>query len=200
RAPGCLSPLTRKQILQWADAHRRRSGTWPTPDAGPIPEAPGETWANVNEALRRGWRGGRGGSSLARRLAERRGRPLLRGGPPLTKKGILALADAHHRSTGAWPNVNSGAVQDAPGERWDLIDNALRQGLRGQPGGSSLARLLARWRGVRNPAQLPPLTEGQIVRWAAEHARRTGRWPGDRSGPVAGAPGGTWGAVDQALR
>jgi hypothetical protein len=39
----------------------------------------------------------------------------------------------------------------------------------------------------------------QILRWAGAHRRRTGDWPSARSGPVAGAPGLTWRAVDAAL-
>jgi hypothetical protein len=46
---------------------------------------------------------------------------------------------------------------------------ALRLGLRGLPGGSSLARLLDEQRRVRNVKNLPPLTEEQILAWADEH-------------------------------
>jgi hypothetical protein len=68
--------------------------------------------------------------------------------------------------TGRWPKVNSGPVADAPGERWDLIGSALRQGQRGHPGGSSLLRLLVKKRGVRDPLNLPPLSGQQIMQWA----------------------------------
>jgi hypothetical protein len=47
-------PLTVKQILAWADAHHGRTGKWPSADAGPIPEAPGETWRGVHAALSAG--------------------------------------------------------------------------------------------------------------------------------------------------
>jgi hypothetical protein len=73
-------PLTLAQILRWADLHRRHAGDWPTPRSGPIPAAPGLTWAAVDKALRRGGRGLPGRGSLARVLrrergvAERRGR------------------------------------------------------------------------------------------------------------------------------
>jgi hypothetical protein len=30
-----------RQILAWADAHKARTGQWPTKSSGPIPEAPG---------------------------------------------------------------------------------------------------------------------------------------------------------------
>src|SRR5262245_35930304 len=45
-------------------------------------------------------------------------------------------------------------------------DAALRLGLRGLPGGSSLARLLAARRGVRNHLDLPPLTVTKVLAWA----------------------------------
>jgi hypothetical protein len=42
--------------------------------------------------------------------------------------------------------VAAGQVAGAPGETWRALDVALRQGLRGLPGGDSLARLLRRHR------------------------------------------------------
>jgi hypothetical protein len=68
-----LPPLSVEQILNWADAHRERTGRWPTHTCGVIPEAPGETWAAVHAALRKGPRGLTGGSSLYRVLREHRG-------------------------------------------------------------------------------------------------------------------------------
>jgi hypothetical protein len=91
-------------------------------------------------------------------------------------------------------------VLDAPGETWLAINKALYSGGRGLRGGSSLAQLLARERKVRNRADLPPLTEAQIRRWAEAHRRRTGKWPGQKSGMVEGAPGETWKNLNQALR
>src|SRR5207249_4703558 len=103
-----LPPLTRKQILAWADAHYRRAGGWPITESGPIPEAAGETWASVNQALLLGTRGLLGGSSLAKLLAEQRGRKHVLDQPRLSYKKIVAWADAHCRRTGAYPNINSG--------------------------------------------------------------------------------------------
>jgi hypothetical protein len=53
------------QIRAWAKAHRERTGRWPGNTAGPILDAPGETWAAVGLALRRGRRDLPGGMSLA---------------------------------------------------------------------------------------------------------------------------------------
>jgi hypothetical protein len=195
-----LPRLSRQRILAWADAHHQRTGKWPTADSGPIPECPGETWLTVREALRKGRRGLRGRSSLAQFLERHRARRNIQALPPLSHKKILAWADAHQERTGKWPNVNSGAVQDAPGERWASIDDALRQGHRGLSGGTSLLRLLVKKRGVRNPLNLPPLTLEQILHWADLHFHRTGRWPKYNIGPIVDAAEETWAAVDGALR
>jgi hypothetical protein len=63
--------------------------------------------------------------------------------PPLTVDQILAWADEYRARTGRWPSASSGPVGGVPGENWHATDQALAQGLRGLPGGSSLSRLLA---------------------------------------------------------
>jgi hypothetical protein len=148
--------LSVSQVLAWADAHHRRTGRWPQVVSGPIAHSLGETWRAIDSALRHGRRGFPGGSSLARLLAQRRGVRNSQDLPPLTRETILAWADAHHRRTGAWPSLESGPIADAPGERWNAVDQALRQGGRGLAGGSSLAQLLAQERGIRNRSALPP--------------------------------------------
>jgi hypothetical protein len=192
--------LRRKQILAWADAYRRRSGDWPSKNSGSIHEAPEETWAAVDAALQAGTRGLRGGSSLASLLARARGRRNHVDLPPLTIKKLLAWADAYFARTGRWPRCKSGSIAEAPGETWKAVDAALREGRRGLPGGSSLTRLLARKRGARNPARLPPLSQEQILAWADAHRRRTGAWPHAETGAVAEAAGETWLGIDNALR
>ncbi len=192
-------PLAIAQILAWADAHRAQTGRWPTDRSGRIVAAPRENWSAVDAALRRGHRGLPGGSSLAGLLARHRGVRGRHGLAPLTPQEILAWADAHHRRTGSWPKCRSGPVLDALGETWSAVDTALVKGQRGLPAGSSLARLLARHRGVRNLQALPRLSRRKILAWASAHRRRTGSWPHQRSGPVGDAPGETWSAVDTAL-
>ena len=64
--------------------------------------------------------------------------------PLLTETQIRRWAEEHCRRTGQWPRQRSGQVEEAPGETWGLLDNALRNGYRGLPGGSSLAKLLAK--------------------------------------------------------
>ncbi|MEX2119722.1 MAG: hypothetical protein WD847_09015 [Pirellulales bacterium] len=197
----CMLPrLSIEQILEWADAWFERTGRWPEAESGYIPGTTGEKWMHVEIALRQGSRGLPGGSSLARLLAEQRGKRNRRALPPYSMRQILAWADAHHARTGRWPNSHSGPIREAPGETWQAVDMALSQGLRGLPGGSSLPRLLARRRGVRNHLMVPPLSIEQILAWADAHFARTGRWPSKLSGPIPGTRGETWSGVDGALR
>ncbi|HEV3022844.1 MAG TPA: hypothetical protein VGX76_10255 [Pirellulales bacterium] len=195
-----LPPYTIEQILAWADAHHARTGDWPQRSSGPIAESPGETWATVSAALTSGLRGLPGGSSLAQLLAERRGRRNIQDLPPLRVPEILGWADAHFARTGGWPEADSGPITEVSDESWRGVENALRFGARGLPGGSSLAKLLAKRGGKRNRKALPPFRVRQILAWADEHYERTGKWPISSSGPVAGAAGETWTAVDLALR
>jgi hypothetical protein len=136
-----LPELKVNTVLSWADAHKRRTGEWPTPDSGPIPEAPGETWNAIALALARGKRGIKKRSTLAQLLARRRGRDNRMGRPLLTPARILTLAEAHHLLYCEWPTHKSGPV-GTTGDTWRALDKALRNGSRGLPGGSSLFRLL----------------------------------------------------------
>jgi hypothetical protein len=95
-------------------------------------------------ALRFGYRGLRGGLSLARLLAAQRGVRNRASLPRLSVARLLAWAREHRRRTGLWPDQDSGPVARAAGETWSAIDLALRYGHRGLPGGSSLARLVGR--------------------------------------------------------
>jgi hypothetical protein len=142
-------PLRANRILAWADAHRRNTGAWPTRYSGPVADAPGETWSGIDRALHTGTRGLRFRTSLAALLAKRRGRPSQAGQPPLAEAQIRAWAEAYRVLYGAWPSKHSGAVGNR-GETWARLDGALRLGLRGLPGGSSLSRLL-RGSGRRRP-------------------------------------------------
>jgi hypothetical protein len=79
------------------------------------------------------------------------------------------------------------------------VNTALRVGLRGLPGGSSLAEVLRVHQGHRNKSKLPALTEVDILEWAQAHQARTGRLPNSQWGWVT-PYGETWKAVDMALR
>ena len=208
--------LTTQQIIQWVQDHRARTGHWPTVNSGPVIGQPGEVWGRINSALASGSRGFPGGDSLRRLIRHELdptvGPPRTRG-PRLTIELILEWADEHHRQTGQWPTVHSGLVAGVtPATTWVSTNAALVVGLRGLPGGSSLARVLADHRGVPRrrgrptsfnwPGGIPAPTIAieQILRFADDYHARTWRWPRQGSGAIPGLPGATWGWIDDALR
>jgi hypothetical protein len=141
-----IQKLTVAQILVWVDHHHATLGHWPKSSSGPVLAEPGERWRNLDNALRYGLRGLVPGSSLAQLLNSERGVPNVQAMPPLTEELILAWAEQVQARTGRWPTTQTGPVDGAPGEVWGRIDDALRRGLRGLPGGNTLARLLRRGR------------------------------------------------------
>ena len=192
-------PLAISEILSLADKHHRMTGTWPHGDDRRVHGLRGENWRKIDNALRLGLRGLPGGSSLARLLAEKRGVRNLGQLPRLTYKQILEWAEVYYHGTGKWPTSESGDIPDSHGESWKSVDHALRLGSRNLPGGSSLARLLALKRRVRNIQQLPHLSEKQILAWADAYFARWNDWPTVKSGRVDGVAGETWSGINTAL-
>jgi hypothetical protein len=96
----------------------------------------------IDNALRKGARGLPRVSSLAQLLLEARKVPYHLSQPELDENKILEWATAFRERTGQWPRVKSGPIPEAPGETWSAVNAALERGLRGLPGGSSLARLI----------------------------------------------------------
>jgi hypothetical protein len=155
----------------------------------------------ISICLHSGYRGLPVGSSLARLLAKYRHVRNQGALPSLSIEQILKWADAEHQRTGRWPKNVPGPVMDAPGETWQGINSALRVGGRGLPGGLTLNKLLIKYCGKpRKRLRRPPLTIEQILAWADEHHRRTGKWPTSVAGLVVDAPGESWHGINAALR
>lgn len=192
---------TLQQVLAWVKKHRKRTGTWPNKQSGPLIGAPGKTWSAIDAALKNyGDERGRR-ITLANLLSETYGKRNLANLPPLTIKQILAWADEHRKRTGAWPQKKkSGPVYDTPGESWPAIDSYLRRGTRGLPAIGGLAALLDKYRNIRNKANAPPVTIEQILAWADAHHRRTGEWPTAQSGAVRGVPNENWMSINGSLQ
>jgi hypothetical protein len=113
--PNGRAPLTVKAILAWADAHKARTGAWPTQGTTDNTSLPRCTWSMINAALRVGRRGLPGGDSLAQLLARKRGVHNRKGQPKLTEDQILHWARAYRKRTGTWPRITSGPIEEAPG-------------------------------------------------------------------------------------
>ena len=191
-----LPPLKAATILAWADEHHTRTGKWPTRASGRI-EGTDELWRNVNASLFHGRRALKGGSSLARLLAQHRNVRNSGNLPSLTIKGILSWADSYFKAQHAWPTRDSGIIQDTP-DTWQRVDAALLEGIRGLKGGSSLRKLLQQYRHVRNKKNLPPLSLPEILSAADRYHLKTGKWPNRHSQNKAAAPD-SWKAIDGAL-
>jgi len=166
---GTRSRLTEALILKWMKAQFRETGQWPTQRSGPVSGEPGENWSTIDCCLRLGRRGLAGGSSLARLLNQTGLKPNRREPAALTIEEILAWLEADHRATGKWPTREGGAR--APnGLSWASIDFYLWHGLRGLPGGFTLARLVRFHRNVLLRAHwILPVKDGQrLITTAAE--------------------------------
>ena len=193
--------LAEEDLLKWADAHRERTGQWPSHKSGVVQEAPEERWIDIERALRRGYRGLEGGRSLAKFLGEHRPLRNHLDLAALSEDEILKWADEFKRINKKLPTRTSGLIAGGPsGETWSTVSSALRLGVRGLPGGSSLAALLRARRGMVDHTNKPPLTESQILEWADAYHERTGKWPRVKSGPVGEDSSDTWSRLDNALR
>jgi hypothetical protein len=164
-----------------------------------------ETWNRLDNALKRGYRGLAGQSSLRQLLEEHR--PVWfpqRRFEPLTAKQILSWADQFYAQHGKRPSLSSGEVTGTS-ETWEFIDNALRTGLRGLPSGSSLSQFLNKHRpqwpssGAWRNKRANPLSLKQILRWADQYHARHGRRPVHISGAISGTTY-SWHAIEGALR
>jgi hypothetical protein len=101
----------------------------------------------------------------------------------LSVEQVLFWADAHNAVHGCWPEIGSGDVTGVSGETWRAINHALALGLRGLPGDSSLAELLAEHRGAPAPDMGPMALAEKIWAWEQAHfpinrprrGRRAGR-------------------------
>ena len=180
--------LTVQQILKWADAHRERTGRWPTRNSGAVPGTRYERWDNLYIMLGAGCRG-LPRTTLRRLRIKYRGKQGRWQRPLLTVRQILAWADAHYRRSGKWPTVALGRIVEAPDETWSGIAAALSFGRRGLSGGTSLRKLLTKHHG--GPVGNRPLTVQRVLKWADEHHARTGQWPAYRGGAIPGAGGET---------
>ncbi|MCH7702704.1 MAG: hypothetical protein IID37_13560, partial [Planctomycetes bacterium] len=146
--------LTEESIVRLAVQHREATGSWPISTAGPVPGSSNDTWNRIDQALRKGNRGLEGGLSLAELLRLKRSVRNQANQPKLTERQILKWADLQLAYCGRLPGPRSGQVLAARDEDWRNIDNALRYGLRGMEGGTSLPKLLADKPGRTNLQEL----------------------------------------------
>ena len=109
-------------------------------------------------------------------------------------------ADDHFRRRGSWPNQKSRQMEAGAAGNMDWnrelfeTDDGAFQDLRPWP---------ICWPNIenaRNKANLSPLDEQQILKWAQDHFRSTGKLPTQSDREVADAPGETWPTMDAGVR
>jgi hypothetical protein len=194
-----LPSLTVDKILEWADLHLDRHQRYPIATDGKVDDNPRETWAKIDSALNKGYRGLPGGITLSKLLHEHRGKFRQSELPKLTEEQILGWMDEHFARTGEWPTLNSGAIHASPSDNWRTIEGDLYKGLRGLPGKTSLARLAIVHRGRPDLSVSTPLTRDLISEWMIAFTERHGAYPSRDSGPVEDAEGEHWASLNTAL-
>lgn len=195
-----LPPLNEAMVIADADRYFLENKRWPKYHSGVIPWRHSESWSSYNNFLRRGGRGLSGNSSLARLLEKHRKVRNHANLPKLTEQTILSDADRFHIENGRWPRYEDGSISWRIPETWGSYNAALSSGARGLHGGSSLAKLLEKHRGVRNSMNLPHMSEKQILldadRWFLEH----NAWPIRKSGSIPWRDSETWYRYDDNLK
>ena len=92
--------------------------------------------------------------------------------PDLSHERILAWAEAFHAASGRRPPSYPAPSRMPSGETWSGLNNALKKGLRGLPGGESLCYLLTAHRGAIRARRMPPAPRGPDPRLGRRVPRR----------------------------
>ncbi|MCO5166653.1 MAG: hypothetical protein M9894_09835 [Planctomycetes bacterium] len=136
--------MTVERILELAQDHHRRTGSWPTASTrDPVLEATGDSWSRIDRALITGGRG-LPRTTLAKLLRKHQGVINANRPGPLDEATIWEWAVAHQRRTGRFPTRTSGPVHGVPGESWGALDGALKHRCRGLARGETLRQFLDR--------------------------------------------------------
>jgi hypothetical protein len=133
-------PITEEHVLAAINDHHDDIGSYP--DRATRGEVPliGGAWGSLNNRLRKGLLGAPASlAELVGKVRQQRG-GLPRGTKqPLTLAAVHAAIVTHRRQHGIVPTRQTEGLSGL-GIGWGTIDNLLKKGGRGFPGGSSLAR------------------------------------------------------------
>jgi hypothetical protein len=165
-------PIKIKNIIKWGNAHYARHGAWPTTRSGVIPDSGGLTWLLVGKSLPYRKPLPKDCQTLEGLFAKRRfNRAAWRPGD-LSIPQILNWADDYFAAKGRWPSARSRGLHYMPRMSWRIIDDSLRHGLRGLPGGKSLEQVLeAAGRGTGD-SKLAERSLYKSGRYVSERAKR----------------------------
>ena len=195
---GIEPDLTEEIIVKAMKDYHEEHGKYPSLKSGDASKYIGFkiTWTAIDACLREGFRGLPGGSSLAQLRKEYN----LGIEPDLTEDLIIKAMKDYHEEHGKYPSLKSGDASKYIGFKttWVAIDDCLRHGLRGLPGGSSLSQL----RKEHITGKETPLTEEIIVKAMKAYHEECGKYPSCESGDASKYIGFkiTWMAIDTCLK
>lgn len=194
-------PLTVDQVLHWIDDYRLYAGEFPEArGVEMILGANGETWKDIDRALREGQRGLPSGSEACtlaefirrHRLSEdkpKRENPVLAN---LNKDAIVAWAREFDRAFGRLPRATDGAIPGTD-ETWAGINAAMSDGTRGFEGGLTLRQFLGQYFDTtprvgrpKNPNKV--INRANILHWIEEYREEHGVFPEIGSGKIRNTP------------
>lgn len=204
-------PLTVEKVLSWIDEYRLYAGEYPdTEGTEMILGASGETWKDIDRALREGQRGlpsGQETCTLAEFIKRHRlAKDKPKGTKPvlsnLNQSAIIAWAREFERATGRLPRVTDGTIPGTT-ETWAGINAAMSDGTRGFESGSTLRDFLAKHLDAA-PRVGRPKSAGKVINranllhWIEEYREENAEFPEMTSGKIPNTPF-SWRAVAAAL-
>ena len=118
----------------------------------------------------------------------------------LTISMIVEWIRKYIEKHGRKPTLKDGYIEFTKNETWSKIDTNLREGNRGLPGNSSLAKLIETEFGIRGYHNPLSLTKELIIDWIKQHFKKYDKKPTMSDGVVEFAideyKGITWGTVN----
>ena len=192
--------LSIQLIISWAKHHYQETNSWPTYESGVVLAEPSENWGAIRSNLVAGGRGLPSGLSIEKVLTNELGIVGVRSGKNLTEELVIRLAKAHFELTEVYPHEKSTWILDGS-DSWAAISAALREGLRGLPGGTSLAQLLDKAGLKANSADRSYPSLMEIIKAAEEFKElNNGNLPSRESGVFPNYLDLTWGKIDAGLK
>ena len=134
-----LGSLTNEKVAKAIKLFHSENGFYPTPSSGEASKYFGDqtSWMAIDAALKKGFRGLPGGSTLVKEVAKSSVKI------SFSTQLIADAMEAYHKEHGKHPVQGSGDASKYFGFKttWAAVNESLRCGYRGLPGGSSLAML-----------------------------------------------------------
>ena len=143
------SDLTYDIIKEWVKKFYEEHGKYPTRASGSVVYAPKEeplTWQGVSICLMDGFRGLPGGLSLSDFLNKEMGILTRKYASRITEADVLEWVEKFYDRYGYYPTSKSQEGVDCPSDygklRWSTVNELLKNGQRGLPGGATLRKFI----------------------------------------------------------